>query len=165
MIKKVIKKLGKSAVVFCCGFALIACEKDDIAEVGKQAPEIATFDLQGNKAELANWRGKTVLLSFWSETCGVCLAELKELETWHSQAASDVKLIAINVDGEKADTQKTVEKRQINQLVLKDQLKITAERYQVIGTPTSFVIDPSGKILYKFEGLIPKDKLDELFKG
>jgi len=42
-------------------------------------------------------------------------------------------------------------------------MKITAERYQLVGTPTSFVIDPSGKVIYKFEGLLPEEELQRLF--
>ncbi|MFQ9134676.1 MAG: redoxin domain-containing protein [Haemophilus parainfluenzae] len=56
-----------------------------------------------------------------------------------------VKLIAINVDGDKVDTT-VVAKRQLTLPVIKDQLKITAERYQLIGTPASFVITPEGNI-------------------
>ena len=63
-----------------------------------------------------------------------------------------VQLIAINVDGDKVDTKAVVAKRQLTLPVIKDQLKITAERYQLIGTPTSFVITPEGNIQAKYEG-------------
>ena len=42
-------------------------------------------------------------------------------------------------------------------------MRITAERYQLVGTPTAFVIGPQGKIRYKFEGLIPQNELLNLF--
>ena len=58
-----------------------------------------------------------------------------------------------------------VEKRQLTLPVIKDQLKITAERYQLVGTPTSFVIDSDGKIQAKYEGAIPPAELDKLFAG
>ena len=64
--------LGISAVVF---FG-VSC-KDESAQIGQPAPEIAAFDLQGNKASLSDWQGKTVLINFWSETCGACIAELR----------------------------------------------------------------------------------------
>jgi len=76
-----------------------------------------------------------------------------------------VQLIAINVDGDKVDTRAVVAKRQLTLPVIKDQLKITAERYQLIGTPTSFVITPEGNIQAKYEGAIPAEDLDKLFKG
>lgn len=149
-----------SAVVFL----LVSC-KEETAAIGQTAPEIAAFDLHGNKTTLQQWQGKTVLLSFWSETCGVCIQELKTLEQMQQRYPDKIQLVAINIDGEKADTQAVVNKRKIEQFVIKDQLNITAERYGLIGTPTSFLIDPQGKILNKFEGRIPKVQLTALFSA
>ena len=149
------------SIIISC-FVLTACQEQK-AEIGQQAPEFAAFDLQGNKAELKQWQGKPILLSFWSASCGVCIAELKELEKLEQQYPNQLQIIALNIDNETADTQATVNKRQIKLTVLKDQMKITGERYQIIGTPTSFFIDSEGKIRYKFEGLIPKQQLESLF--
>lgn len=144
-------------------FSLSACQ-DEKAEIGKQAPEIATFDLQGNKTNLSHWQGKPLLLTFWSGTCGMCIKELKQLEALKAEhPESTLNIVAVNVDGEKAETNKLVAKQEIHLPVLKDQLKITTERYQVIGTPTSFFIDPTGKILYKFESSIPEQQLLSFF--
>lgn len=149
-----------SAVTFLC----ISC-KEQTAQIGEQAPDLAAFDLQGNPVQWHHWQGKPVLLSFWSESCGVCVAELKILSQWVKQYPNQIQLVAINIDGEKADTQKFAEKRGLDMPIIKDQLNITAERYQLIGTPTTFFIDLEGKILYKFEGLIPEQDLTKLFKG
>lgn len=143
---------------------LFAC-KEEIAEVGKTAPEIAAYDLQGNKVLLDQLKGKPILLTFWSGTCGMCLVELKSFEKLATQYPEKIQLLAINVDGENSDTAKLVAKNKLNLPIAKDQLKITAERYQLVGTPTSFIIDQAGKILYKFEGLIPDETLQQLFVG
>ncbi|AKD41270.1 TPA: TlpA family protein disulfide reductase [Pasteurella multocida] len=161
LLTALFKPLLLCTIVLSC----IGC-KEDIAVIGKQAPEIAVFDLAGTQRSLNEGKGKTILLNFWSETCGVCIAELKTFEQLlQSYPQNNLHIIAINVDGDKADTQALVKKREISLLVVKDQLKITAERYQLVGTPTSFVIDPEGKILYKFEGLIPAQDLHLFFKG
>ena len=150
--------LGISAVIFFS----FSC-KEESAQIGQPAPEIAAFDLQGNKASLSDWQGKTVLINFWSETCGACIAELRTLQQWAEKYPNQVQLVAMNIDGEKADTLAIVTKRQLTLPIFKDQMKITAERYQLVGTPTSFVIDPSGKVIYKFEGLLPEEELQRLF--
>lgn len=151
-----------SAVVF--SVVLSGC-KEQTAEIGKKAPDIAVFDLQGNKTELNRFRGKTLLMSFWSGTCGVCVAELKSLEKMATEYPDKVEILAINIDGESADTQAVVSKQKIGLPVLKDQMKITGERYGVTGTPTSFIISPEGNIQAKYEGLIPEEVLHTLFKG
>ena len=158
MLANFLRFLGISAVIFFS----VSC-KEESAQIGQPAPEIAAFDLQGNKASLSDWQGKTVLINFWSETCGACITELRTLQQWAEKYPNQVQLVAMNIDGEKADTQAIVTKRQLTLPIFKDQMKITAERYQLVGTPTSFVIDPSGKVIYKFEGLLPEEELQRLF--
>lgn len=158
MLANFLRFLGISAVIFFS----VSCKEESV-QIGQPAPEIAAFDLQGNKASLSDWQGKTVLINFWSETCGACIAELRTLQQWAEKYPNQVQLVAMNIDGEKADTQAIVTKRQLTLPIFKDQMKITAERYQLVGTPTSFVIDPSGKVIYKFEGLLPEEELQHLF--
>ena len=158
MLANFLRFLGISAV----SFFSVSCKEESV-QIGQPAPEIAAFDLQGNKASLSDWQGKTVLINFWSETCGACIAELRTLQQWAEKYPNQVQLVAMNIDGEKADTQAIVTKRQLTLPIFKDQMKITAERYQLVGTPTSFVIDPSGKVIYKFEGLLPEEELQRLF--
>lgn len=158
MLANFLRFLGISVVIFFS----VSC-KEESAQIGQPAPEIAAFDLQGNKASLSDWQGKTVLINFWSETCGACIAELRTLQQWAEKYPNQVQLVAMNIDGEKTDTQAIVTKRQLTLPIFKDQMKITAERYQLVGTPTSFVIDPSGKVIYKFEGLLPEEELQRLF--
>lgn len=155
-------RLRRCTLISAVIFLLVSCQ-EEFATVGQSAPEIAAFDLEGNKVELKDWKGKTLLLSFWSETCGICISELKQLENMAQAYPGKVHLLAINIDGDKFNTQAVVTKRALTLPVLKDQMHITAERYRLIGTPTSFVIDPEGKIRYKFEGLIPHDDLLKLF--
>ena len=158
-LNKLAKMLGISAVVF-----LSVYSKEESAQNGQPAPENAAVDQQGTKDSISDWQGKTVLINFWSETCGACIAELRTLQQWAEKYPNQVQLIAMNIDGEKADTQAIVTKRQLTLPVFKDQMKITAERYQLVGTPTSFVIDPNGKVIYKFEGLISENDLQRLFQ-
>ena len=158
MLANFLRFLGISAVIFFS----VSCKEESV-QIGQPAPEIAAFDLQGNKASLSDWQGKTVLINFWSETCGACIAELRTLQQWVEKYPNQVQLVAMNIDGEKTDTQAIVTKRQLTLPIFKDQMKITAERYQLVGTPTSFVIDPSGKVIYKFEGLLPEEELQRLF--
>ena len=159
MKNKFVKLLAISAVIF----GSVSC-KDEVAAIGQKAPDIAAYDLQGKEVKLDYWKG-TRLLTFWSETCGRCVAELKEFEKLAEAKPNKIQLIAINVDGDKVDTKAVVAKRQLTLPVIKDQLKITAERYQLIGTPTSFVITPEVNFQAKYEGAIPAADLDKLFKN
>ena len=159
MMAKNLFKLSLLTVVF----GITACKEESVI-IGQAAPAIATYDLQGNPAQLDDWKG-TRLLTFWSETCGHCIMELKMLEKMAEAHPNRVQLIAINVDGENADTQAVVNKQKLTLPVVKDQMKITAERYQLVGTPTTYIIDAKGNIAAKYEGKIPDADLEKLFKG
>lgn len=153
--------LTKPAMLCAIVLSTISC-KDETATIGQTAPEIAAYDLQGNPTKLNDWKGSR-LLTFWSGTCGVCVAELKALEDFAEKHPNKVQLIAINVDGDKADIQTIVNKQKLIQPIIKDQMGITAERYNLIGTPTSYVIDTKGNITAKYEGRISEADLEKLF--
>lgn len=157
MFQHIIKILLLSAV----SFLMISC-KEETAKIGKQAPTLAAFDLIGNPLSLPH-SNIPLILTFWSESCSVCLAELQQFSKLSQQYPDKLQLLAINIDGEKADTAKTVDKYQLTMPIGKDQLHISAERYQVIGTPTSFLIQ-QGKILAKYEGLIPSQEITTLLR-
>ncbi|MCK3658955.1 thioredoxin [Pasteurellaceae bacterium Pebbles2] len=143
-------------------FGVVSCNEQR-AEIGQHAPDLAAFDLQGNPVALAQFQDKPTLMTFWSESCGVCIMELKTFQQMAEKFPNKINILAINIDGEKANTQAVIAKHKIALAVAKDQLKITGERYQVIGSPTSFLIDQNGKIRYKFEGLISPEQLQHIF--
>ena len=144
--------------------SLVSC-KEEIAKVGGQAPALAVYNLQGKEVKLSDFPHKTILINFWSQSCGMCIVELQALQKFEQKYPNNVQVIAINTDGDKGDIPAVMKKRHLSLLVVKDQLKITAERYQLVGTPTSYIINPEGKILEKFQSIIPEDKLEKIFKG
>ncbi|KGQ71233.1 hypothetical protein A1D23_08595 [Chelonobacter oris] len=143
-----------SRLLFSALFALLitACDEQH-ATVGQNAPELATFSLHGETVKLADAvKQKPLFMTFWSETCGGCIAEMLELQRLQQLYPDKLDFLAINIDGKEADTAAVAKQRGITLPIVKDQLGITAERYQVIGTPTSFLISQDGVLQQKMEG-------------
>lgn len=159
-MKQCIKLILLSMVVL----GLVSC-KEEIAKVGGPAPALAVYNLQDKPVSLSDFPHKTILINFWSQSCGMCIVELQTLQKFEKKYPNSVQVIAINTDGDKGDIPAVMKKRHISLLVVKDQMKITAERYKLVGTPTSYVINPEGKIIYKFESIIPENDLEKIFKG
>src|SRR4051812_35489162 len=42
----------------------------------RRAPDFDLPDLDGKRVKLSSFRGKTVFLNFWTETCGPCKDEM-----------------------------------------------------------------------------------------
>ncbi|WP_457032561.1 TlpA family protein disulfide reductase [Kitasatospora sp. P5_F3] len=61
------------------------------------APAISGTTLHGDKAALADYRGKVVVLNVWGSWCNPCRAEAKGLqEVWSKYQAQDVQFLGIN---------------------------------------------------------------------
>jgi peroxiredoxin len=69
------------------------------------------------------------------------------LQALSKQYGDNVVVVAVNTDPDSVDIRALLAKHQITYPVLRDQLNITQERYQVIGTPTSVMIDRQGRVL------------------
>ncbi|EEQ02457.1 hypothetical protein yrohd0001_33720 [Yersinia rohdei ATCC 43380] len=132
--------------------------------MGEVAPQLAAYDLQGKPVGLDKWKGKQVYLNFWSASCGGCLAEMAALDKLSQEYQQDIVVIAINTDPEQVDINPVLAQRNISYPVIRDQLGITQERYQVIGTPTSFMIDRNGKVIQLHQGARNEKDLATLFQ-
>lgn len=142
---------------------LSACKQEEVA-LGEAAPPLAAYDLQGKPVALEQWKGKQIYLNFWSANCGGCLAEMAALDKLSQQYQQDIVVVAINTDSEQVDIGSVLGPRNISYPVIRDQLGITQERYQVIGTPTSFMIDRNGKVTELHQGARNEKDLVTLFQ-
>jgi cytochrome c biogenesis protein CcmG, thiol:disulfide interchange protein DsbE len=50
------------------------------AAVGARAPDFSSWDLNGHRVSLSDFRGKPVLLTFWATWCTACHDELPALQ-------------------------------------------------------------------------------------
>lgn len=141
---------------------LSGCKEEKLAQ-GAPAPALAAFDLQGKEATLARWQGKKIYLNFWSASCGGCMAEMATLQALSQQWKDKIDVVAINTDPDSVNIDEMLTMHHITYPVLRDQLKITQERYQVIGTPTSFVIDGKGQLISMYQGARSEQALKEAF--
>ncbi|AKJ42151.1 TlpA family protein disulfide reductase [Pragia fontium] len=152
-----------STVLLLAATLLLSACKEEKASVGAPAPTLAAYDLQGNQVSLTQWKGKYVYLNFWASNCGGCLVEMPTLEKLSQSHRDNIVVVGINTDREEANIQTLLQDRQVTFPNVRDQMAITQERYQVIGTPTSFLIDPEGKLLAQYVGMMNEPQLKAIF--
>jgi beta-lactamase regulating signal transducer with metallopeptidase domain/peroxiredoxin len=71
------------------------------ALVGKQAPELREIKdwKNGGPVQLADFKGKVVLLAFWGHWCGPCVEEMPRLIALHDRYAEDgLVIVAVHDD-------------------------------------------------------------------
>ncbi len=118
-----------------------------------RAPEFTLKDIDGRVHHLSSYRGRVVIVNFWASWCPPCRYEMPSLERASKKLKSaNVIILAINV-GEKADTIFTFSvEYPVNFPLLMDIDSKVIKQWPVIGLPTTFVVDPGGRIVYRANG-------------
>jgi thiol-disulfide isomerase/thioredoxin len=67
-------------------------------EVGEIPPAHLGEDADGKPVSLADYRGKVVVLAFWTSSCGYCLKELPVLDALQRElGAQALQVVAVNL--------------------------------------------------------------------
>ena len=116
------------------------------AELGKPCVDSDLFDINGKKHRLADFRGKYVLLDFWANYCGACIAAFPHIGKLQQQYADQLTVISISVD--KIDTWKnSPHQKEITWHSLNDgggHWGGIAGSYDIMAMPTYILISPDG---------------------
>ncbi|HTF99065.1 MAG TPA: TlpA disulfide reductase family protein [Nitrospirota bacterium] len=123
-------------------------------EPGNRAPAIELQDLNGRNVTLADFRGKIVLLNFWSTLCAPCVAEMPSLNKLHTSLSSrgfSVLSISIDKSGKPVKTF-TSDNKIIFPVLLDSEKAVFFDDFAAPSLPASYLIDRDGIILESFSG-------------
>ena len=117
------------------------------------APEFSLKDTEGETHRLSDYRGKAVILNFWATWCPPCREEMPSMQrAWEEVKDQGIIFLAIDI-GEDEDTVFTfTADYPVDFPLLLDQSSSVIEQWPVMGLPTTFVIDPRGRIVYRAIG-------------
>jgi len=118
-----------------------------------QAPDFALRDIEGNILRLSDLRGKVVIVNFWATWCPPCRAEMPSMQrAWETLEEEGIVLLGVNV-GEDEDTIFLFTANYpVEFPLLLDQDSAVIGAWPVRGLPTTFVVDPQGRLVYRAIG-------------
>lgn len=119
---------------------------------GQEAPDFALQDLAGKEVRLNDFRGRPVVLHFWTTWCPSCRVEMPELQKAQASLGSDrVRILAVDLafQDDRAEVQRMVNDLGLTIPVLLDEVgTVSLADFRVSTLPTSFFIDAQGRIFY-----------------
>ena len=124
--------------------------------IGYQAPDFSLVDLNGNRVSLSDFRGRPILLNFWTY-CDICKEELPYIQQVYKNRASllpDLVVLAVNVSQRADQVQEFVSYYGFTFEFLIDTWATVASDYYIHDIPTSFFIDRNGIIQDVHIGLL-----------
>lgn len=130
------------------------------------SPQFTLKDLSGNTVNMADLKGKTVVVDFWATWCGPCIASMPGMKKMVNKYKDDpnVKFVFIdtwqNEDNETDVVKKFIADKGYSEFhVLMDLDDKVVSSFKVEGIPTKFIIGKDGNIKFKEVGFDGEDNL------
>lgn len=140
------------------------------AVTGNQVDEFILSTPKNDSIAFSSFRGKYLLIDFWSSWCKPCIASFPHVKEVYQKYRSDkFEILGISIDEDKKAWLKELDKQQLPWPQVLDTKKIYISEFAVTGVPTVYLISPEGKILMKEMGFDKngngkiEQKLKELF--
>ncbi|MFB4162759.1 TlpA family protein disulfide reductase [Alteribacillus sp. JSM 102045] len=134
-----------------------------VVQTGHQAPSLELPGLDGQTYSVDTFKGKPVLLTFFSSWCGICQEELPNLSRYYEEQKENLNIVAINATTQeysKDDVKQFVQRAQLSMPVLMDEEGKGIEAFSVTGVPVSFLLDENGIVMDTYYGPIDRSKIE-----
>jgi cytochrome c biogenesis protein CcmG/thiol:disulfide interchange protein DsbE len=119
--------------------------------IGSAAPDFTVTD-SDHTVSLRNYRGKIVVLNFWTTWCPPCIEELPSLMQMQKRMAPRVVVLAVSTDESERAYKQFLVRHNVDVLTVRDPAANSARLYGTTGQPETFIIDGAGTIRRKFIG-------------
>jgi peroxiredoxin len=120
---------------------------------GSRAPTFTVKNLEGEEVSLNDLKGRVVFLSFWRTDCSPCAAEMPNLE-FLAKTFSGRKfaMMPVSLDLDSGNVSRFYSERYLTMPAFLDPHQSVADRYNITGTPETFVIDSEGNVAKYYLG-------------
>ena len=132
-----------------------------ISSMKARAIEYNLPDLHGEIQSLDQYQGKWVVVNYWATWCGSCIKELPDLAELHEENKdSNIVVVGINYESINNDRLKGfVDAYEIPYPIWRSEEVSVTPLGNVPALPTTYIIDPEGKVIAGEVGVMSKQVL------
>ena len=117
------------------------------------APRFSLPDMLDNTRELSDYLGKPVIISFWATWCPPCRKEIPYFNrAWEKLKDDDIVMLFVNINEGKETIEAYQKLVPIKLTILRDETAGQLTNWNMTGLPTTFILDPEGKVVYQAMG-------------
>lgn len=114
---------------------------------GQPSPSLAVTDLQGQRWQWTDLRGRAVLINFWASWCEPCLAEMPALQQLAREQGSDrLVVLTVNFKEPESRIQRFVQQTGLALPVIPDPAGELARAWGVTVFPSTVLVGADGRV-------------------
>jgi thiol-disulfide isomerase/thioredoxin len=112
----------------------------------REAPALALPQLDGRTLDLAQYKGKIVIVNFWATWCAPCVAEMPSLQTLAKRLGDKAVVIGVNYHESPEKVRAFQARLRINFPLVRDPWHQASTDWGVQSLPTTFIVDGQGRL-------------------
>ncbi|WP_298893345.1 redoxin domain-containing protein [uncultured Psychroserpens sp.] len=118
--------------------------------IGSLAPNLILPNSTGDSISLKDYRGKFILLDFWGTWCKPCIKEVPNTKLLYKNLKNKhFEIIGIAVQTDKVKWENFISNNEMTWTQVIDQGKSSNNLFKLNSFPSTFLIDPKGRIIAK----------------
>ena len=133
---------------------------------GKPAPDFSLKDvLQGKEYSLSQFKGKVVMINFFTFFCGPCRDEMPDLNQIHNELkGKGLQMLGIALSSDPTQIRFLVKQLGLEYPVLIGNDKVSDAYGSIAVVPTTVIIDKEGNVAQRIEGTRKKAVFQKLIE-
>jgi len=140
--------------LFLLALPLLLCACTDSPNpglVGSPAKDFTVKD-SDKTVSLHDFKGKIIVLNFWTTWCAPCIEEMPSLAQFQRKLGPNAVVLAVSTDKSDAAYHEFLLRHKIDFLTVRDESAESAALYRTTGQPETFIIDRNFNVRRKLSG-------------